>query len=166
MELKHRPCPSYCGFTGLHLKVSLEVYNIVACQRVVSPVNPLAYTSKRRLPVQVLPPPIPLLVYTFRLIEIYTCMSRQQQDLVYALGEGVPKLVYAFLMWKPVDLLETPPSGTRQYYKLPMILGYNSPFPCVFLWQYYVYFHCLIRVPREQEKSFWYKPNDFCTSMR
>ncbi len=47
-----------------------------------------------------------LLVYTFRLItiEMHTCISRQQQDLVYTLGEEVPKLVYTFLMCKPVRL--------------------------------------------------------------
>ncbi len=47
-----------------------------------------------------------LLVYAFRLIsiEMHTCLSRQQQDLVYPLGEEVPKLVYAFLMCKPVIL--------------------------------------------------------------
>ncbi len=46
-----------------------------------------------------------LAVYTFRLIsiEMHTCMSRQQWNLVYTLGEEVPKLVYAFLMCKSVD---------------------------------------------------------------
>ena len=35
---------------------------------------------------------------------MHTCMSRQQWNLVYTLGEEVPKLVYAFLMCKPVTL--------------------------------------------------------------
>ncbi len=32
---------------------------------------------------------------------MHTCMSRQQYDLVYALGEEEPRLVYAFWMCKP-----------------------------------------------------------------
>ena len=45
-----------------------------------------------------------VVVYAFRLIsiEMHTSMSRQQCDLLYTLGEEVPKLVYTFLMCKPV----------------------------------------------------------------
>ncbi len=33
---------------------------------------------------------------------LFKCMSSQQKDLVYALGQDVPKLVYAFWICKPV----------------------------------------------------------------
>ncbi len=43
-------------------------------------------------------------MYAF-VLEMHTGMSRQQWDLVYALGQEVPKLVYAFWMCKPVCLM-------------------------------------------------------------
>ncbi len=36
--------------------------------------------------------------------KMHICMSSQQKDLVYALGQDVPKLVYAFWTCKPVFL--------------------------------------------------------------
>ena len=35
-------------------------------------------------------------------VKMHICMSSQQKDLVYALGQDVPKLVYAFWTCKPV----------------------------------------------------------------
>ena len=67
---------------------------------------PLAVRSKRRTPLRYfLPQCVPMgVVYALWLISIqmHICMSSQQWDLVYALWQEIPKLVYAFLALQPV----------------------------------------------------------------
>ncbi len=59
-----------------------------------------AYIKKGRIPIQVFP--VPNVNTNSFAIKMHICMSSQQQNVVYALWQEVPKLVYTFWTCKPV----------------------------------------------------------------